>query len=392
MIREQTAKKTVYVLTVVLSIFFLVVGNRWATRNLVVFSGDGTHGITARVDKLLSYYATEPDPKATEPVETLRVTFEATVTRGEHKGRKVIGVQTADSYTPSRIRRVRTNDAVLLAEMEEIDPDKPERWVLQEFIRTDSLAALFFLFVALLVLFGRRKGVSTLLSLFFTCLAIFGVFVPSVLSGNNIYLSSSVVCTFIIVMTLLLVNGPNPKSFAAGMGCLGGVAVSGALVLVSGHFLELTGVVDEQSVFLLYLNSHNPIDLQAIVFSSIIIGALGAALDVSVSIASALSEIDETTERRSFRELLHSGMNIGRDIMGTMANTLILAYIGGSLSLVLLLITSSTSLMDLMNREIIVVEILQILVGSIGLLCTIPLTSLLSAFVYIRRKTPPTQL
>ena len=160
----------------------------------------------------------------------------------------------------------------------------------------------------------------------------------------------------------------------------------------SGHFLELTGVVDEQSVFLLYLNSHNPIDLQAIVFSSIIIGALGAALDVSVSIASALSEIDETTERRSFRELLHSGMNIGRDIMGTMANTLILAYIGGSLSLVLLLITSSTSLMDLMNREIIVVEILQILVGSIGLLCTIPLTSLLSAFVYIRRKTPPTQL
>ena len=68
------------------------------------------------------------------------------------------------------------------------------------------------------------------------------------------------------------------------------------------------------------------------------------------------------------------------------------SYIGGSLSLVLLLITSSTSLMDLMNREIIVVEILQILVGSIGLLCTIPLTSLLSAFVYIRRKTPPTQL
>ena len=386
---SKRANAAVYVCTIIFSILFLAIGHKAATRDLALFSDGGGGAIRARVTEILSAYEAEIDPYAQTPEETLRVTFTATLRSGPQKGAHVTGVQTADSFTPTQIRRVAPGDEILLYEIEEADSDSEERWVLQEFVRTRVLAWLGALFVAALLFFGRRKGFHTVVSLGFTCLAIFAVFVPSVLSGFNMYVTSPVICLYIIVMTLLLVNGANRKSFAAACGCFGGVCVSGLLVLVSDLFLKLTGLVDEQSVYLLYVNPDAPISLHGIIFSSIIIGALGATLDVSVSIASALAEVRDVMRRPTFAALFRSGMNIGQDIMGTMANTLVLAYIGSSLSLVLLLLVHSSSLVDMLNREIIVVETLQTLVGSIGLLCTIPLTSALSAWVYTReeRKT-----
>lgn len=384
---DKRFQRLMYVGTILFSILFLVVGHRLASSGLTLFDrGGGPETLTAKVAEILHYWSTEPDPNASEPEETLRITFEADLLTGMEKGKAIIGVQTADSFTPTEIRKVRSGDRIIVYEMEEAEHDTPDRWVLQEFVRTPPLVALFLLFTLLLIVFGRLKGLNTIISLMFTCLAVFGIFIPSVLSGGNIYLSSFAVCIFIIAMTLLLVNGANSKSFAAGTGCAGGIVVCGLLVLVSNLFLGLTGLLDEQSVFLLYLNPGAPINLKAVIFSAIVIGALGATLDVSVSIASALSEIHEVSPRIPFSHLFKSGMNIGRDIMGTMANTLVLAYIGSSLAMVLLLLVNSNSLTDMLNREIVVVEILQALVGSIGLLCTIPLTSLISAYVYTRRR------
>jgi uncharacterized membrane protein len=131
--------------------------------------------------------------------------------------------------------------------------------------------------------------------------------------------------------------------------------------------LALTGVLSEESVYLTYLPMETPIDLKAIIFAAIVIGAIGAIMDVAMSISSALWEIAGTSESASFETLFRSGINIGRDVMGTMANTLILAYIGSSLSVVLLISVYSSSLLYLLNREMIVVEILQALVGSFGI-------------------------
>jgi uncharacterized membrane protein len=152
--------------------------------------------------------------------------------------------------------------------------------------------------------------------------------------------------------------------------------------------LELSGILDEDSVYLTYLPTENPIDLRAIIFAAILIGAMGAIMDVSMSIASSLWEIKEESASPTRGSLFKSGMNIGRDVLGTMANTLILAYIGSSLSVVLLLSVYSSSVLYLFNREMIVVEILQSLVGSFGLLFAMPLTSLVSAFLYTEKKDP----
>jgi uncharacterized membrane protein len=185
-------------------------------------------------------------------------------------------------------------------------------------------------------------------------------------------------------MTLIIVSGISIKTVAASIGCLSGVLFSAGMVFVMDYFLKLTGVVDQDSVYLILLNPENPINLKGIFFGSIVIGAMGAIMDVSMSISSALFEMKEKYAANSWSQLVNSGMTIGRDIMGTMANTLVLAYIGSSLSIVLLLIAYNPSMLDLMNREMVIIEILQALIGSLGILMTLPLTAIVSGLLYSR--------
>ena len=141
------------------------------------------------------------------------------------------------------------------------------------------------------------------------------VFIPSILSGKNIYLSSIIVCIYTIIMTYLIVNGINKKTLAATLGCFGGIVVSGILTIIMDKILELTGYVDEESIYLTYISTETPIDLKAIIFAAILIGAIGAIMDVSMSISSSLWEVKEKSSS-SFNALFKSGMNIGRDVMG----------------------------------------------------------------------------
>jgi uncharacterized membrane protein len=187
-------------------------------------------------------------------------------------------------------------------------------------------------------------------------------------------------------MTLVLVGGVNKKTLAAMTGCLSGVAMAALLVLIMDGVLHLTGVVNDESVYLTMLDPENPIDLKGIFFGAILIGAMGAIMDVSMSIASALKELAENSRIVTFACLVRSGITIGRDIMGTMANTLVLAYIGSSLSIVLLLVTYFPEPIDLLNQEMVVIEILQALVGSFAILLTLPLTAVASALFYTKAK------
>jgi uncharacterized membrane protein len=236
------------------------------------------------------------------------------------------------------------------------------------------------------LLFGGKKGFNTILSLALTCAAVFAVFIPAILSGQNVYVMSLLVCVYTIVMTLLLVVGFNKKSLTSAMGCLGGLAVSGIIAVIMDKVLLLTGVVDEHSRYLVNLPYGSPINLNAIIFAGILIGAMGAVEDVSTSLASSLWEIKEKAGKIKFETLFRSGLTIGRDIMGSMANTLILAYIGSSLSVVLILSVYSGSLLALFNMEMIVVEILQALIGSLGILFTMPLTALICSAVYLKKE------
>jgi uncharacterized membrane protein len=388
LIQLRTANRkalTVYLVTIFASILFIGGGHLLVcNRSSLLNEPERVDIVTARVEAVLSRTVDTTALSGSASLRSMLIKFKARILDGEYKGLSVLAMQQTDNVSPTHLAEVSSGDKVLLYRLEA--PEEGIQWSLHEYQRTDGLMALGIAFMALLLLFGRGKGLSTIISLAFTCMAIFVVFIPSILAGYNIYVSTLTICLFIVVMTILLVNGCNAKGFAAGAGCLGGLAAAGLLTVIMGYLLRLTGVVDEESIYLLFINSERTIDLKGIIFASIVIGALGATLDVSVSIASSLSEICETAAQPGFGTIIRSGINIGRDILGTMSNTLILAYTGSSLSMALLLITYSNSLLQLLNRELIVVEILQALVGSIGLLITIPLTSVICAFVYTGRR------
>jgi uncharacterized membrane protein len=181
---------------------------------------------------------------------------------------------------------------------------------------------------------------------------------------------------------LVIINGVHKKTLCAVIGNLGGLASAGILSYVISNMLNLTGLIDQDSIFLLMINPDNPIDLRAILWSGIVIGSLGAVMDISMSIASATNELAENIENKDFKTFLKSGLNIGQDSIGTMTNTLVLAYIGSSLSIVLLMVVYNSDILHLINLEMIVYEILQAIIGSMGILLAIPITSLFSAYIF----------
>ena len=283
------------------------------------------------------------------------------------------------------LEEVKVNKKILLMEVNYFDDAD---YLMTEYARSDSLVVLGLFFIIFLIIFGQKKGVNTILSLVFTCLAIFLVFIPAVLARQNIYLWSIITCSFVIVVTLILINGLSKKTLCSMIGCFTGVLLTAIFTLIMSKVMSLTGIIDEQSYYLQLLDTENPFDLKAIVFSGIVIGAVGAIMDVAVSISASLLEVYEKAkdEDKNFKSLMKSGITIGRDMMGTMSNTLVMAYIGNSLSTTILLLVYSGSVLELINKEMIITELLQIIVGSFGLLLTIPFTSLICSLFYCKVK------
>ncbi len=366
-------KIIIYALTIILSVAYIYFGRQIALQGYPEWEDPAEEPMTVRVTEIVSDSVSNNERV---------IVFNAEVLNGELEGDTITSDQTIyANYYPQQ-EPVSVGDKVLVfanTYTEGMD------WSMLEYFRSDSILILGIVFAAIILIFGRFKGVNTLISLAFTVLAVFAVFVPSVLSGQNIYLWSIITCIYTIVMTMLLINGADKKSFAAGMGCFLGVAIAGILTVIMDKVLLLTGMLNEDTLYLQMVQTQSPIDLKGIIFAAIIIGAMGAIMDVAMDISSSLNELRTNIPDISSARLIKSGFNIGRDVMGTMANTLVLAYIGSSLSTTLLLVAYNVTFVELMNMELIVVELLQALVGSIGMLMAIPMTSFICAAIYPKR-------
>ena len=364
-----------YVLVILFAIVFLFVGNRIATTGMVVDDyEDAASTYQARVLEVVS--VTDHRSSIDEWQVFL---FEAEIiSRGERRGEVVTFTQNTRGFFFERFVRVaEEGDRVMLVF------SSTGVWNFVDFVRIYNVAILGIVFIILLVVFGRFKGFNSVLSLGLTCLGVFVVFLPSVLSGRNIYISSIMICVYAIITTIFVINGVNKKSVAAAAGCLGGVLAAGLLTLFMGRILELTGLTQSESRVLLNLPLEHPIDLNAIIFAGIIIGAVGAIMDMAVSVSSALWELKTQMPGQSFKEVFASGITIGKDILGSSINTLVLAYIGSSLTIVLFFISQFNSVLRILNRELVLVELLQAIVGGVGIFLTMPLTALICAVLFV---------
>lgn len=247
--------------------------------------------------------------------------------------------------------------------------------------RDRHLLGLALLFGALLVGIGGKKGVFSLLSLALIGILIIYVLIPLLLRGYNPITLAVVVAAVSTAFTITLVGGANRKALSAIIGTVGGVLVAGILAIFVGRAINATGLAGQEAQMLLFIPQGVNFDFRGLLMAGIIIGALGAVMDIGMSIASSVTEVRRVNPGLRRRDLFWSGMNVGRDVMGTMANTLILAYTGGALSLLLLVRAYNVEFIRLINMDSIASEVMRALAGSIGLVSAIPLTALAAAWL-----------
>jgi uncharacterized membrane protein len=252
------------------------------------------------------------------------------------------------------------------------------------YYRLNGILLLIGLFLLLLIILGGSQGVKTVISLILSIILIFKILIPQTLNGTDPILIALIISVAIAIITLTFIGGFNKKAFIAILGTLGGLIIA---ILISFIFAKLTylnGLSTEEARTLFYKFPN--IDPQGVFFAGIIIAALGAVMDVAMSIASSLTEIKQANPNIGFSKLFKSGINVGKDIMGTMSNTLIFAYVGVSLPLLLLYTEFGDSYINFINLDFITDEIVRSIGGSIGLITVIPITSLLAAFLYSKKK------
>ncbi|ABR46278.1 YibE/F family protein [Alkaliphilus metalliredigens QYMF] len=240
------------------------------------------------------------------------------------------------------------------------------------------LKILLAIFVTLLLIFGGFKGLRSFIALVITGLCMLYIFIPMVFNGYSFILATVVVSGIIIVSSFILISGFTTKSLTAIIGTIGGTTISGVIAIYFGNLMYLTGITDD-AIETLIRHSTLDVDYRGLLYSGMTIGALGAVMDVSMTITSVIYEIKRGNRQVRIKSLVLSGLAVGRDIMATMTNTLILAYAGTSLPLLLLFIFSEMPLEDIINSQYIASEVVRALSGSIGLVLTIPITSVVAA-------------
>lgn len=305
------------------------------------------------------------------------------VLSGDYEG-DIIDIENVLSGNPAYDVLVEPGDRVIL-EIHKFSESEVDFFILQ-FERDRYLYFLILLFILMLLAIGGRKGLKTVITLALTLFLIFKVLLPLMLEGYNPITMTILVSTIIIIITILIVSGVNMKSLSAILGTIFGVIIAGVLAYIVGKYANLTGLSSDQASMLLYSPLGEELNFRYLLYSGIILGALGAVMDVCMSIASSIDEIHKANERLSRKRLFRSGMNVGKDIMGTMSNTLILAYTGSSLTLILLYMVYNINYLKIINFDLIATEIVRSFSGSIGLILAIPITALIASML-LKRKT-----
>lgn len=254
--------------------------------------------------------------------------------------------------------------------------------------RVNTIYLFTAIFFALLIFIGRRKGVLSFAAILATVALIFFAMTPMILNGVSPIISGLIVCILSTVITVYLVSGFNMKSTSAVIGTVSSLMLASLLSILSIKLATLTGFAGEEPAFLYAVRPD--LDFTGILACSMMLAALGAVMDVGVSIASTINEIHETDSNLSIKELFKSGMNVGRDIIGTMSNTLILVYLGSALPLVLL--SSNIDLNKFFNLNQVATEITSALIGSIAILACVPITAIVSAYLIKTKHSEPVEL
>ena len=293
---------------------------------------------------------------------------------GDFKGEVV---EVTNQLSRSHNIRVKKNMVVIVYITEK--EGKPSLWI-YSYRRDLVVYGLVILFILLLVLIGRMKGFHAAISLIITGMLIIFFMMPMIFQGRDPIPVTIITVSIATVISFLLISGFHIKTMPAILGTVAGVTLAGIISYFSGELAHLSGITLDKGEQLLYIAKDYKIQIRGLMFSAILISSLGAIMDIAMSMASSAYEINSANPSIPGHKLFNSVMNVGRDVMGTMANTLILAFTGSSLNTIMLIWGLQMSHNQYINMPFLSTEIIQGLSGSIAIVLTVPITAWLSVF------------
>lgn len=335
-----------------------------------------TQTVTARVIRILEEGITTVGP-VTQPYQRLLVEL----TSGPEEGKVVeltIGVR--DLNTAGQ--RFQAGDRLYVSVS--TGSDGSRAYTLLDRDRSTPLAVLAVLFTGAIVALGRWKGLRALLGLVFTFVVLIWVLVPLILRGYPPVPVAIVVSFVVFTVTLFLTHGVGRMSLAAMAGTSVSLLLTGLLAALFAETAGLTGLADEESSFLQVVLGDRAVSPRGLLLAGMLVGALGVLDDITVSQSSLVFELRRANVALSGWELFSAGVRVGRDHIAATVNTLVLAYAGAALPLLLLFSQLDEPLLWTVNREIVAQEIVQTLVGSLGLIAAVPLTTGFAAWLAVR--------
>ena len=256
-----------------------------------------------------------------------------------------------------------------------------------EYNRLPALAVIVALFLIATVAVGGKVGAKSLVALAMTLVCLFWILIPLLMKGAPTLLTVFLVCAYITVVTMVILGGVQRKTVCAALGTIAGTALALLFGLAAQSLARVDGLrLTDVEPLLQLRQTGTPIGLRGLLVGGIVISALGAVMDVAMSISSALTEVHTVAPDRSGKDLFRSGMNIGRDMVGTMTNTLILAFLGSGFALIIYLYSLGLSPYQLISSSYLTIEVVSSISSSIGVILSVPLTALISSVILTRGK------
>lgn len=301
----------------------------------------------------------------------------AKITSGKYKG-KTCELSNPNSYKQGAFCKKGTKVIAVLG----MDKDGVLAGGVHNYDRTNFVIALVVLFLIAICAIGRKKGLTATIALIFTALTVVFIYIPLIYKGMNSVIAAIITSVIILCASIYLISGKSLKTLCSISGTVIGVTLAGIIALIFGNLSHLSGFNTADIEKLIYIASHTNLSIKELLFSGILISSLGAVMDVSMSITSSMQEINFKAPDLSSSDLFKSGMRIGSDIIGTMSNTLILAYTGTAIATLLTVYSYEMSFYQTMGTNDIIISIISSICATFGVILTVPVQVLICTYFY----------
>lgn len=337
--------------------------------------GAGTGSSKYEKAKVLQVISEDLEPNDKEPnLRTGNQELEVKIISGEHKGE----IQTVTNRVTLYNYSIAKKGSIVVVNVQTASSGDYQLMVYNDY-KAPVIWISVLIFFAVLWWIGGRKGLMSVLGIAFTFACIFYLFIPMLYRGYSPIFATILVAILATCVSLLLLNGWSSKSWSAIFGTIIGLVITGVIAYIFQHFANISGYNIDSGESLITISYTSGMQLRGILFAGVLLSSLGAVMDISISIAAAVHEVYLANPKLSKRELYLSGLNLGRDIMGTMANTLLLAFAGSALTTLIILYAMKLPFNQLMNTNYIAIEVMIGMSGCIGIVLTVPIVAFIAS-------------